>query len=525
MKHLLRALFLVIAAMLVVSPVLADKRAERVAKDALEKAEDDYLQMRFDKGLRRLQSAERRCGETGCTPETHAALARDIGVMQLRLGQKDAASASFKRAKKIEPNVQLNPSYDAPDLREAWNGAAVATAPSGGASGDFTHTPPAAAQALTPLAIYVEPTTEEAIASVVVRYQSEGEKTYRRQPLKKMGKGWGGTVPCADVTLGSLRYYVQGFDSAGELVASLGDPKNPFTVPVKDNAEVAALPGQKPPSRCGEEDLENLDLLEGERCQEDRQCRSGSCASGRCTAPTSAAQTETGPREWARVWFGIAGSLDFVALPSKSDVCLAPNGTPQTSYWCATPGGQDYPATKQQNDDLIAGRAGAAQGQITTGGAHVVVTLDYAPTPNLLVGARFGYVLGAYPGSAASGAGKTIATPLHAELRGTWVFGDEPLTKEGLAAYGALGLGVARWDASQTVNVGEKTPDGKVIPGDRAVNAWLIAGPWFASIGGGARYQFSPRVAAQAGVLLSAALFPGAFNVVAAPEMQLQYGF
>ncbi|HEY8078886.1 MAG TPA: hypothetical protein VIF62_32365, partial [Labilithrix sp.] len=523
----LRILFVVIAAMLVVSPALADRRSEKVAKDALKKAEDDYLQMTFDKGLRRLQSAERGCGESGCTPETHAALARDIGVMQFRLGQKDAANASFRRAKKIDPKVQLNPSYETPDLREAWSGSAPAppATAGGGASGDFTHAPPAAAQALTPLAIYVEPATDEAIASVVVRYQSEGTKSFRRQPLKKMGKGWGGYIPCADVTIPQIRYYVQGFDTAGELVASLGDPKTAFSVPVKDSAEVIALPGQKAPSRCGEEDLENLDLLEGERCEEDRQCRSGSCASGRCTAPTSAEQTETGPREWARVWIGVSGSLDFVALPSKSDVCLAPNGVPQTSYWCATPGGQDYPANKQQNDDLIQGRAGGAQGQLTTGGAHVVFTVDFAPTPNILVGGRFGYVLGAYPGSAASSAGKTMGAPLHFEVRGTYVFGDEPLTKEGLAAYSAVAVGYARWDASQTVNVGEKTPDGKTIPGDRAVNAWLVAGPAFASLGGGARYQFSPRVAAQAGLLLTAAVFPGAFNIVAAPEMQLQYGF
>ena len=45
-----------------ISRLLADKRAEKVAKDALKKAEDDYLQMTFDKGLRRrfTEAAEAR---------------------------------------------------------------------------------------------------------------------------------------------------------------------------------------------------------------------------------------------------------------------------------------------------------------------------------------------------------------------------------------------------------------------------------------------------------------------------------
>jgi hypothetical protein len=506
---------MLVAFALLASPALADKKAEKTAKDALTKAEDDYLVTAFDKALRRLQVAERGCGETGCTAETHAALARDIGVMQLRLGQRDAALASFRRAKKLDPNVALNPSYDAADLREAWNAAAPTPQPAAG--GDFVHTPPAEASPITPLAIYAEPTVDEPLATVVVRYKAPGTSIFRRAPLKPIGKGFGGYIPCADVTLGTVVYYIQGFDKSGELVASSGTPKNPFSVVVKETATVAALPGQKPPERCGEEDTEKLDLLEGERCQEDRQCKSNQCTNGHCAAPTQPDQNDTGPRDWARFWIGIAGSVDFMTLPSKNEVCIAP----QSQYFCTTPGGDDYPSSGSGANQLVAGRAGAAQGQISPGTAHVLIVADYAATPNVLIGARLGWVANSYPGSSA----KTIGAPLHVELRGTYVFGDEPLTKTGLAAYTFFGAGVARWDSSQTVNVGEKSPDGRVVPGDRAVQAWLVAGPAFASIGGGARYQFSQRVAAHAGIVLTAAAFPSTFDFVAAPEMQLQYGF
>ena len=176
-----RALAIALAALFLATPAFADKRAEKTAKDALKKAEDDYLVTSFDKALRRLQVAERGCGETGCTAETHAALARDIGVMQLRMGQKDAALASFRRAKKLDPSIALNPSYDTPDLREAWGGSTPTVQPAGG---DFVHTPPAEAQAITPLAIYVEPAVDEALATVVVRYKPPGGSSFRRAPLK-----------------------------------------------------------------------------------------------------------------------------------------------------------------------------------------------------------------------------------------------------------------------------------------------------------------------------------------------------
>ena len=41
----------------------ADRRSETIAKDAIKKADDDYLQSDFANALKRLQAAERSCGE------------------------------------------------------------------------------------------------------------------------------------------------------------------------------------------------------------------------------------------------------------------------------------------------------------------------------------------------------------------------------------------------------------------------------------------------------------------------------
>jgi hypothetical protein len=492
-----------------------NRRVEAGAQTALKKAEDDYLQSEFDRARKRLQTAERACGERNCTARTRAALVRDIGVMQFRIGKRDDAVASFRRAKKLDPTIALNPSYETTDLRAAWAETVPVVQP---ADGDFAHTPVSAHAAHVPLPVYVEPKTTEPMTSIVVRYRNDAMTTYRRTQLQKRGAGWGGYIPCGDVVEGALRYYIQGFDKNGEIVASSGDPDRPFSVPIRASENdvstpLAALPGETPP-RCGEELRQPLNLLDGERCLEDRQCKNGSCSEGVCRLPPPENADAAAPPGFARLWIGVAGSLDLTVPPSKSEVCASSSAG--GSYWCTSPSGADYPA----GAELATGRGGTTAGGLELGGVHVTVTLDYAVNPNLLIGARFGYVAGAYPGSAAAANGKTIGAPLHAELRATYVVGDEPLTRAGIAPYIFGSAGVARFDFGQTVQVGETK-----VAGDRPTEAWFVAGPAFVRVGGGARYAFSQRIAASFGLGVTAAIGPGAFVVAGAPEAQLQYGF
>jgi hypothetical protein len=515
-----RALFLTLAVLALLGVLsktafAENPRVEAAGKLALRKAEDDYLRTEFEQARKRLQAAERACGERNCTPQTRAGIIRDIGVMQFRLGSREGAIASFRRAKKIDPNVALNPSYETQDLRDAWAETTPLVQPVGG---DFTHKPAAAQAIRVPLPVYVEATTTEPIASVVVRYRNDSMTSYRRARLSKRGQGWGGYIPCADVVSDNVRYYIQGFDKDGELVASSGDPDHPFTVPIRESvAEPPLLPGETAPRGCGDEQLESPKLSEGERCLEDRQCRTGSCSEGVCRAPPANETEDTGALPgFARLWIGVAGSLDLAFPPSQSDVCVVNGGASTSSYWCTTPSGDDYPG----NTQLVAGRGGQPDGGLTPGGAHVTLTIDYAVSPSILLGVRVGYVIGAYPGTFATNNGKTIGPPLHAEIRGTYLLGDEPLTSPGLAPYLFASAGVARFDAPQTVQVAESK-----VAGERAVQAWFVAGPVFVEAGGGARYAFSQRIAASIGLGVNAAIGPGAFAVSAAPEMQIQYGF
>lgn len=526
LRLLVALLVVVVAPWLLERTAAADRAAETAAKEASKSAQADHQRTAYNTALKKLLAAVQGCGDTGCTPATAAALLRDVGVMQMGLDEREKALEAFGRARGLDPKIALPALYATADVKQAWDSATPATPAAAApqpAGRDFSHVPATAQQARTPLPIFVEPTTSEALASVVVRYKSGALRSFRRAPLKKMGSGWGGYVPCADVVVGAVTYYIQGFDSAGELVASAGDLRTTFSVPIRETigGEPPKLPDLAPPSRCSDEELQALNLGEGERCQEDRQCKSGSCPSGRCkAAPVSDADAPSGPRQFARIWVGGAGTLDMTLPPARSNPCaLAGNSSP-SGYWCTTPGGADYPADGTPSSALVAGRGGNTPRDFTTGGVHITATIDYAINASLLVGLRFGYVAGAYPGSRASDSGKTIGPPLHIEARGTWLLGDEPLAHSGLAGYVFGGGGVARFDTPTTVQVGEAA-----IAGARPFQAWLVAGPAFAAVGGGARYAFSPRAAFSTGLGLDLAIGPGAFAAILAPEMNVQYGF
>ena len=270
MKRTVRAAILTIVfALLTVTmarPALADARTERVAKTTLKKAEGDYLAMNYGTGAARIEKAMKACGQTKCGAPTRAALFRDLGTMQFRKGDKDQAARNWAEAVKLQPDLALNPSYDAPDLRKAFLAATKGNGGGGGGgdgggggggaeqpSGDFTHTPASEQKADTPLPIYVEG-GGDSVVRVVVKYKAAGMTSWKRFDLKKMGDGWGGLVPCADVQSGTLRYYIQGLDDSKESVASNGDARHPYTVEIKDDlsGDAPHLPGKAPPKSCHE---------------------------------------------------------------------------------------------------------------------------------------------------------------------------------------------------------------------------------------------------------------------------------
>jgi hypothetical protein len=351
-----------------------------------------------------------------------------------------------------------------------------------------------------------------------------------------MEKGWGAEVPCADVQQGEVQYYVQGFNAANDPVATSGDRNNPYKTVVKKEAvaEAPHFPGKEPSAQCQDTGDCPPDFPgckkppvveggttgtrgEGEDCEEDAQCESSSCKDSKCAAPASGG--------WRKFWVGVGGQLDFVSLPSATDVCLlstsATSSAPVNSsgYVCTNSDGSDYPKRPSagdngaENANIVPGVSDKVQGGFAPANIRAFVTLDYAPLPILMLGARVGYVINTYPGSAGS-----AFAPVHLEARGTFLIRKNALALTGLAPYVFLGGGVAEWDAQVGVTVAQKTGAAK------SVQAWNISGPGFAAAGGGLRYAFSQRAALMFGLRANLA-FGSSTLLSGSPDASVQFGF
>jgi hypothetical protein len=510
------------ASLVVASPAAAaNRRVEAAAKDALKRAANDYLATDYATAAARLDKAARACGANKCTPQTKAAVLRDLGTMQFRNGDVGTSKKTWAEAVKLDAALTLNPDYDAPDLRAAWEDVkGGADAGGGGAqpTGDFAHTPAPEQKVDTPLPVYVEYPGSSAIVRVVLKYKGASMTDWKRMDLKKMGSGWGGTVPCADVTSGVMRYWIQGFDDGGDPIAGSGDPKHPYTVPIREDiaGDAPHLPGKSAPKSC----------------TEDSDCPPGlpGCDKEEDNTPDTEAETEKAQEEpgkgYARVWVGIAGSLDLLQLPAGDDLCkLSNTAAPLNSanYYCTNPDGTDFPsrANPIQNNHLsVRGQAGHLDGGLQPGDVRVMLLFDYALTANFLAGGRLGYVLNGYTGNAAVKDGRSFGPKVHLEARATYVLGHEPLGHAGFAPMGFVGLGVSEFDGHSTSVV---TLDN--VAGQQPVNIWLTDGPFFLTFGLGARYQFSPRAAFTAAARLNAAMGGNGFLPTYGPEIGIQYGF
>jgi hypothetical protein len=541
---ILTLLFALLAATLSTS-AFADPRTEGVARAAMKKAESDYLAMNYGTGAGRIEKAMKACGQKKCGAPTRAALFRDLGTMQYRKGDKDQAARNWAAAVQLQADITLNPAYDAPDLRKAFQAATKGGGGSAGGGdaggggggggggdqpgGDFTHTPAAEQKVDTPLPIYVEGGTE-GVVRVVVKYKAPGMTSWKRFDLKKVGDGWGGLVPCADVTAGTLRYYIQGLDDSKESVASNGDARHPYTVAIKDDlsGDAPHLPGMKPPKSCHE----------SSDCPPDFPgcSKSGDSAGDNGDENGDAGKDDSkdsGP--FKRVWIGVMGSIDFQSIPAGKDLCrLDPNTAlpaNNANIYCVNKDGTDFPffprtdpRAQAQNDALIPGSAGQSNGGIQRGDIRLALSFDYALNANMLVGGRLGITLFKYPGEAAYSDGRAwnfASSRLYLDARFTYLFGENALTKV-VAPMVFGGFGVASFDSHTdsglTLQEGSTTQSG-------TVSLWQTNGPFFFLLGGGIRASMSQSLAATLAVRMNGSFGSNGFIPTFGPEVGIVYGF
>jgi hypothetical protein len=464
---------------LVAIPALgADTNIEKQVQVLQKKAiEEDSLNVNYPEAVKKLAAAIGKCDGDKCGVTLKGTLYRDLGAMLVLNGSVDDGRAAFAKALSLDPSLELDPAYKNPMLEGLWadaqkktggGGGAATAAPTetGGATesatttaapptGDFAHVAPASQLVRTPIPIYAEYVGTEKLLRVVVKYRGPSMTDWRPLELRKMDTGYGGLIPCKDVTDGVVKYYIQGYGTSDDPIASSGTRTKPYSVPIKAEltGPAPSLPGQEPPRQCaqsvggtdcppdfpgchvakkegGEECRRNGECesgqcadgkcvekkSEGDDCEKDSECASGSCSDSKCTAPKKAGGeacdtdddcssgsckddkcTAGTPKKSSpsgkvhKVWIGVNLSLDLMFLPQGNNVCKLATLTTGGVAPVNTAG---YQCVDPTTGDNFPGTNGTANTQIATGSAASDSLSGGVVPGNFRILASFDYALG-----------------------------------------------------------------------------------------------------------------------------------
>lgn len=521
-----------------------DKDAQKLHDQAIN---EDYLNADFPKAASKLKDALKKCGTDGCTPSLVAKIHVSLGTIYgAGMSKLDQAKDEFVLGLKADPAVTLDSSLTNADLDKAF-AEAKKSAGSGTAGSTGVGTPPkkppatsstdgesgthkvAAEQAVnTPVPVYMEPSEEQPSSKVTLRYKPFGSKTYKSLDLKKMGKGFGGEIPCEDVTTtGDIKYFFALTDESGEAAGTLGTTKDPFKVTIKSeiDGEPPANPGQKAPDQCkekvdcppglpgcpaagtgGSTGGKRGDKGWGASCEETQQCSAGLvCLNGSCEEgkDDGGGGDNKDKKKTKRNLVSLGIQLDALLIGGQDNVCSpAASG----SYACFVSG------TSHQYDGKVFDKSGTNGIQGGLGVADVRLLLGYdrqiLSTLPLTVGVRLGWAFGGSPSPdnvAANGALANGQAPansflgFHGELRAAYYFLGFFEDKK-IRPYAFVGGGLAQVNASVPVEVcgsgknvtGSKFCDKAKTTLSTTVDAYQITGLNFIEFGGGATYGITP---------------------------------
>lgn len=516
-----------------------DAAAQKKIKEAIN---THYLATEFDKAEALLKGILEAC-EDRCSPEVKAQDWMYIGIVR-GSGKQDIGGAqqAFQQALALDPNVKLDDALATPAVRQAFSDAAaalgqptpaagggVATAGGGGgvslgASGELPGTmecSPNVSEVETRRPIPVSCTSDEPLARVTLRYKPFGSDEWMTVQMTKKGQSWQGQIPCSDTSItGRLRWYVQGRDSAGDVLDSYGSKTKPAEITLVHSTEEAppSYPGQAAPVRCMDaaacpEEMVgtpacpvaggggggktrgtkgwgapcdtswdcDVGLLcmqtdTGRTCETAPSCASDSdcpsdaiCKNGTCDVSEEAGEGPSGP--YKKHWLGVHFALDL-AFIGGNDVC-SPTGR-QNDFVCFDGNGDEYGGTP------ATGAGGKIGSGAQLGTMRVLLSYEYAVLPNLGIEGRVGFAFNGAPSG---------FLPVHVEPRLKYWFGSNPLGRKGIRGFLHLGGGLAQVDAKLNVRV----QDPGFFGGDGigTLDAYKRLGQAFASAGGGLMYAFA----------------------------------
>ena len=480
-----------------------DGQAEKLYSQAMD---EDYLNTKFDDAISKLEKALKACGSKGCSDEVVAKLNVGLGVIHGG-GKNDNAKAkkyfvaAFEADKDAEP-LEFYMTDKLKELFEEARGEAGGDddddddddddGPKGDdddddddVGGDLDWEAPEEALVNYPLPIFIKVPDNLGAESVKVKYKPFGGTSWQSLKTKKMKGGFGGVIPCAEVTTtGDLKLYVLVKDDEGDSIATAGTSKRPVVIDIKNkiDGDQPSLPGEKPPEQC----MTAADCPPdfpgckpsgaggggkgwGASCEDSDECRDGLiCLNGFCEQGEGDDDDDDDDDdgEAPRHYISLGAQFDLQTIQSADNVCGFADGAGSgfnqelTNYFCYYNDGRGEFLGKPSEGDF-----NQVQGGLGFAGVRLLAGYDFRIWEGLMVGGRFGFIIGGQPGTgdaeerfndctdaAEAGNGDpddchqskaTSFIPAHIELRASYYFPGPMGFMDGLIRpYGFVGFGI-----------------------------------------------------------------------------------
>ncbi len=416
------------------------QEVDRAAESEIRRAITDYyLKMEFSGAEKLLLDVVRDC-EGKCQSVTIAKAWMYVGVVR-GSGREEQGPArqAFEAAIATDAGVVLDDTLATPETRASYEAARETRSrvgkqtlpPLGGTTGTVSVAAPPAPErssgvtgltctpqireVQTRRPIPIECQADAAVAAISMRYQIEGESSWKALELQPVGEVFRGQIPCeASMSAGAINFFIVATDDAGNPVETLASQSAPERVVVDAESESApAFEGQPAPARC-EERVSKVPKL---------------------AAPDY-------PTNWIGVHF--AADIGFV---QGANVCSTAN----EDFQCFAAGGETaYPAALPAALDGEPGELGdpypgSGIGSGASGGTlRALLSFEHAFSQRISAAARLGYAFRGGP----TGIGGRSFLPLHVEGRAQyWLRG---LRAAGLQPYLHVGAGLAQVDIKKT---------------------------------------------------------------------------
>jgi hypothetical protein len=194
--------------------------------------------------------------------------------------------------------------------------------------------------------------------------------------------------------------------------------------------------------------------------------------------PETLAPEEDSPSGGAKNWFSLSFQQDFLFYGETTGVCASDTQLGAKQYQCFLQGQSYGGPIYDGSGNQLAGGWGVAT-------RRVLVGYERLFGDNLTAGVRLGFAFGGSPKATTPDASAFL--PLHAELRGTYWFGEKPFEGDGLRPFGGLAGGIAAVDGHVAVEYFEDAA-GYAADSKGKLDAWRKTGTSFIGLHAGLAY-------------------------------------